>query len=231
MKRFASLPSLATESVCSMWCSRSDSRTSSTSPGLSSARKMRRGLVTRRPRQRYEKRRSGAGLRFRPDPPPISLDNMLANCQPEPRPWILFVPMQALEKPENALRLLRLEPDAVVPDAHHPLAVAPFGGDMNARSLLALAVFQRIREQVLKHVRKLPLVAGYSRQRVKAHLGLILLHARVHSDQRLAQRRTQIGIPRDGIAICMCHPRISQQIPNEFLNAPDSGSNVVGILL
>src|SRR5579872_353118 len=127
-----------------MPCSRSASCTSSTSPGLSSARKMRIGLVIGSHWERHEKCRADSRLRLGPHAPAIPLDNMLANREPQTRSGILVVTMQALEQSKNAFCLVLLKPDTVVLHANDPVTVASFGSDVYARDLFPLAVFQRV---------------------------------------------------------------------------------------
>jgi len=57
--------------------------------------------------------------------------------------------MQALEDQENAISVLRLDPDSVIGDGKHPERPFAASRDGNARRLLALEL-QRVAQQVLE---------------------------------------------------------------------------------
>ena len=58
--------------------------------------------------------------RFDPDTSAVRFDNSPAHCEPNSRTGD-FGPMQALERLEDLLVILRLDADAIVPDANDPL--------------------------------------------------------------------------------------------------------------
>lgn len=58
--------------------------------------------------------------------------------------------MQALEDQENAVSILRLDPDPVIGDGERPVRPVPLRGDDDARRLLAPEL-ERVAEQVLEH--------------------------------------------------------------------------------
>jgi hypothetical protein len=46
----------------------------------------------------------------------VAFYDFLANCQANPRAWILLPGVQSLEDQENAVRKLRIDADPVVPN-------------------------------------------------------------------------------------------------------------------
>jgi hypothetical protein len=65
----------------------------------------------------------------------VPLDDLLAHREADPRPRVLLAAVQALEDDEDALRVLRIDADAVVLDGKEPLPAPTDGGDVHAGRL------------------------------------------------------------------------------------------------
>ena len=100
---------------------------------------------------------------FSPHAPPIPFHNALAYGEAEPGAGV-FIGMQPLEQTEDALRMLLLEADPVIPHGDNPLPRIPLSGDINLREPFAAAVFQGVRQEILEHVSELLRVATNGRQ-------------------------------------------------------------------
>src|ERR1700724_2760656 len=82
-----------------------------------------------------------SGLRLDPDPPAQPLQNLLANGQSDSGALELVSPVQPLEKNEDPLKVLRFNPQAIVPHGKDPFIATVFrGGDMYLREF-GTAVF------------------------------------------------------------------------------------------
>src|SRR4029077_16278424 len=69
------------------------------------------------------KRRAFACFRLHPDAPAVALDDLLADRQAHAGAAILFASVQPLEDNEDAVVVLRVNPDAVVAHREDPLAI------------------------------------------------------------------------------------------------------------
>src|SRR5205814_7648600 len=70
--------------------------------------------------QRKAKLTSPLGLGFDPDAPPVAIDDLLADRQPDSSSRVLGFVVQALEDHEDAFKVLRVDADALVLDAEEP---------------------------------------------------------------------------------------------------------------
>src|SRR3984885_9755224 len=93
-----------------------------------------------------------------PDPAAEVLDDLPAHRQADARSRVRGPLMQALEDQENAVSILRFDPDSVIGDGKRPERAVALGRDDDARRLLA-GELQRVADQVLeddRHQRELP---------------------------------------------------------------------------
>src|SRR5690242_16860233 len=109
-------------------------------------------------REGEEERASLSRPAVDPDAPAVPVDDLLADRQPDAGAGIFVAIVQALEHEEDALAVLRIEPDAVVRDAERPRAAVLARRDVHARGFGA-AELERVGDQVLEELRELPLVA------------------------------------------------------------------------
>src|SRR5580693_1707219 len=135
-----------------MRMSPSSSSTRSTSTGLSSSR-----LVIGLPvsgKCGHSETEPGAAddAGVKPDPTAEVLDDLPAHGQADPGTRIRGLVVQALEDQENAVSILRLDPDSVVSDGKQPERPVAVGRDDDTRRLLALEL-QRVAKQVLENHR------------------------------------------------------------------------------
>src|SRR5579884_798506 len=123
-KASASTPSSTTESRLWILPFLNVSVSRRTSPSLSSTRRISIGvpltisLMTSAllaGREREVEGASAALFRFHPDAPAVSFDHLLADGQPDPRAGVLLSAVQSLEDQEDAVGVLRVDADAVVP--------------------------------------------------------------------------------------------------------------------
>src|ERR1043165_2064311 len=102
----------------------------------------------------------------------MAFHNFFADRKANPGPGILISPMQALENDKNAFKVLRLNPDAIIPDRKEPyiwlrqLGVwgrirHPLSADFYPRRLLA-AELHGVTEQILKELRQLRRIGYHS---------------------------------------------------------------------
>src|ERR1035438_1688333 len=104
-------------------CSRA-SWTNSTSPGLSSINRISAGLVCTLIshsisigfRDRKAERGSSPGLRFHPELSPMTLDDFLADREPNPGARVFRPGVQALKHLEDAFGMPRVDSYAVILD-------------------------------------------------------------------------------------------------------------------
>src|ERR1700733_7249232 len=82
-----------------------------------------------------------------PDPATEVLDDLPAHRETDPGTWVRGPFMQALEDQENAVSILRLDPDSVISDGKRPERPVALGRDDDARRPLALEL-QCVAEQV-----------------------------------------------------------------------------------
>src|ERR1700733_2298764 len=85
----------------------------------------------------------------KPDPAAEVLDDLPAHGQADTRARVRGPLVQALEDQENAVSILRLDPDSVIGDRKRPERAVALGRDDDPRRLLALEL-QRVADQVLE---------------------------------------------------------------------------------
>src|SRR5256714_2794295 len=167
----ASTPSAATCRLLRTRASRNGSRVRRASPGLSSTNRISIGtaleLISRLPDcgQRERERRAPARLGLDPDPAAVALHDLFADREPDARTRVLVLPVQPLENDEDALEVLGIDPDAVVADVKHPLAVVPLRRNPNLRRARP-AELEGVREQIQEQVLQLPGISRDGRQAV-----------------------------------------------------------------
>src|SRR5262249_13205569 len=122
-------------------------------------------------------------FRFDPDFATVAFHDLLADREANPGARILTLAVQALEGDEDALGILRVDADAVVPDAEEPLTVRCLGVDLDDRRLL-LAKLEGVAEQVLKQLHELGAIRADDGQGTVGDLGLALLNRRVQVADR-----------------------------------------------
>src|SRR3954453_14713094 len=78
-------------------------------------------------RKSKEENRTPSQLRFYPNPPLITLDNTLANRQPDSRSRVFCSRVKTFEQSEDLLLVFRFDADTVVAHRYQPTALLPFG--------------------------------------------------------------------------------------------------------
>src|SRR5690348_11287916 len=94
----------------------------------------------------------------------MPFDNFSANRQADPGARIFHLGMETLKDDEDALRVLRRKPDAVVPDGKVPEILLARGGEGDLWRRLA-AILDRVGNQVLEELAELHPVAAHGGQR------------------------------------------------------------------
>ena len=84
-------------------------------------------------------------LRIDQELPPVTLDDLLADGQPNAGPWVFVPRVQALKDEKDALGVFRVNADPIIAHGELPALPLPLHGDMDARRALA-PVLQRITE-------------------------------------------------------------------------------------
>src|SRR5690348_1215814 len=143
-------------------------------------------------RDREEERASLPGPSVDPDASTVPVDDLLADRKSDPGAGIFVAVVQALEHEEDALAVLRIEPDAVVGDREEPRAVVFAGAHVHARTLGAVEL-ERIRDEVLEELRELALVAVHVGKRVVRDGGAASLLGAAQVRERLCEG----GLARD----------------------------------
>src|SRR5580704_1153664 len=87
---------------------------------------------------------------FNPDSPAMPFDDTVADCEPDPASGQLLA-MKPLERLENLIHELRLNPESVVPTREEPLCFLVGYGDMNQRRGGA-SVVDRVSDKILKNL-------------------------------------------------------------------------------
>src|ERR1700754_375596 len=100
-------------------------------------------------------RRAGGG-----DRAVVALDDLAAECEADPGAGVLAARVQALERAEDARRVLRLEADAVVGDADLGRAVQGVRVDAHARGNAVAVELDRVGDQVLQQLTHLRAVGA-----------------------------------------------------------------------
>src|ERR1035441_3755209 len=105
-------------------------------------------------RNTEEKRRSMSGFGLHPDLASVALYNFFADGEPDASAGKLFGTVQALEEGENALVILRLHANAVIPHRKDPAVSFPDCGNVHPGRVRA-PEFDAIADQVLKELHQL----------------------------------------------------------------------------
>ncbi len=123
--------------------------------------------------------------------------------------------MQALKDHEDALRILGVNPNAVIPDGEEPLALFPFGPDMHLGRLLATEL-EGVADQVLEDLSQLSGIGQHGWEGGAGHHRPILLDRHLQVGERLVQDRLAVDGFK-GLAAGR-HPRIGQQVIDQGLH-------------
>ena len=113
-------------------------------------------------------------------------------ASPKPVPGYSSSRCSRLKRPKIRSDWAGSNPIPLSLHAHHHVPIYALRSDVYAWRLVPLTIFQGVREQILKYVRELPLVALVLGQFVAGHLGVILANPSVHPRERLTQRSAQI---------------------------------------
>jgi hypothetical protein len=119
----------------------------------------------------------------------------------------MFAGVEALKELEDALEILRLDTDAIVPDREDPALRVPADADMDLGGLLATEL-NCVADQVLEQLRHLGGIHSQTRQRVVGHLGLGRFEAGLQVAEGIADERVQVR--RDEVAALGADPREGQ---------------------
>src|SRR5215212_155607 len=85
-------------------------------------------------RQREPEGRAALGARLGPDPAAVGLDDAPADGQPDAAALVAVLAVQAVERAEDPVRLLRRDPDAAVLDRHaHAMLALGLGPHVHLR--------------------------------------------------------------------------------------------------
>ena len=161
------------------------------------------------------KSRALAHFRFHPDPASVAFDDAFADRQPDPGPGVFLARVQPLEYDENALRILRFDADAVVPDAELPCAVPLGGRDFDPHRLRS-GKLQGVPDQVLEKLAELHRIGLQFRQIAASNLGPFLFDGEPEVVERLPDDLADIE-PLEGPSL-RPDPGILQKVLNEPLH-------------
>src|SRR4051812_17732024 len=100
---------------------------------------------------------------LRPDSPAVALNDSPADGKSEAGAGV-FVFMQAFEEPKDSFGILGLEPDAVIFYGDNPACAVTIGSDLDLRPGAVLLIFNGVRQEVLKNMRKLCCVSADRRK-------------------------------------------------------------------
>src|SRR6266568_2722364 len=230
----ASMPSLATDT--SHGSSRTASMTRSTSPGLSSTRRMciRRALFVASmalavAREGELERGARAGLGLDPDPPAVALDDLLADGEADAGAGVLGAGVQPLEDDEDPVHVLRIDADPIVPDGEQPFLAVGSGRDVDRRSHCGPAELDRVPDQVLEHLREAAGVSVDRRERAARHRGAALVQRRSQVEEGLIERRARVD--RRERLVDAADARVLEQAADERLHALRALDRVVDVFL
>src|SRR3954464_14091401 len=95
------------------------------------------------------KGRSEARRALRPDASAVAFYNPLADGQAQTGARV-FLRMQALEEPENAIGIAWFKTDAVIPHGDSPVSALQLGRDTNLRRRSVPSIFESVREEILE---------------------------------------------------------------------------------
>src|SRR5579862_3627382 len=152
-----------------------------------------------------------------PDSSAILLHNALADRQADTAAGVLFAGVQAFEKPENLIRVARLDPDPVVGDRKNPPAVLARRGNLYTGVLLA-TVLERVAEQILEQLRQVHRVNRQDRQVAAGDFGAGLFDRGAEVLQNTGEDAGGIDGGAGAIGI-LGGARVGQQIAHQGLHA------------
>src|SRR6185503_5446764 len=128
--------------------------------GSRSARFSRPSALSPSFRQREIEARAIAWTRLHPDAPAMALDHLLADGEADAGARILALVEQPLEHHEDALEILRLDADAVIPHFDLKFGIFFRNADVDARHGVGPEL-ERVADQVLQQLAELHLVARH----------------------------------------------------------------------
>lgn len=105
----------------------------------------------------------------------VTLQDLLADCQPDAGAGILFASVESLENNENALGVLWGDADPIVLYGEGPTVAISVGRDMNAGSFVP-SELDRISNEVLEQLTQLRAVSHHRREGIVGHHCTALLH-------------------------------------------------------
>src|SRR5580700_1308179 len=122
----------------------------------------------------------GAEIRLRLDPNPAAmlLHDLPGGSQAHARAGI-FIVLETLEQPEDAITVPGIDTDAVITDREYPHVVPRSCGDVNLGPALA-AKLDRVFHQARKYVADLIWVAVYFRKGIMRHHCTVPLNLRLN---------------------------------------------------
>src|ERR1700724_871914 len=110
-----------------------------------------------------------SGLRLDPDPSAQPLQNLLANGQSDSSALELVSPVQPLEKDEDPLKVLRINPQAIVAHGKEPFMATVFPGRNVYVRDFGTAVLNCVPHEVLKYLGQLRIIRRDDWQRIVSH--------------------------------------------------------------
>src|SRR5579871_3212289 len=108
--------------------------------------------------------RALARYRVEPDTSAVALDDLLTDGESDSGAGVFLDAMQALEDAEDALRVVGLDPDAVIFDRENPFAAGLPAGHMD-HGLPAFIELDGVPDQVLKNLGEQARIGHARRQR------------------------------------------------------------------
>src|SRR6266542_465418 len=150
----ASAPSRTTCVWFARWLFRNACSVSSMSFGLSSTSRISMGpritgsLIGGLTLETEQERRPHVGLGFRPHPPAVPIDDSLDDGKADPGPFVVLRSVHPLEHPEQLVGVAHVEPDAVVLDEVHAMALQLPRPDLDHRGGTGSGELQRVGQEV-----------------------------------------------------------------------------------
>src|SRR5881409_899420 len=95
----------------------------------------------------------------------MALDNFFTHGQSDTSAGIILLGVQALKNHEDTTEILRVDANAVVAHAEHPVSLSRFDANMDTRSCWS-AKLDRVAQKILKELNQLHRVTAHSRQRI-----------------------------------------------------------------
>ena len=142
------------------------------------------------------------GSDFEPDASTVALDDFLDDGEPDAVALVLPALVQPPEHLKDAVSILLVDTDAVVLNPELALAIALFGADTDQRLAVAMK-FDRVADDVLKHLTELRLVGANRGEFAPHNLGAALVDGgferqdRIFHDQRALDLDRHLGVRAD----------------------------------